>query len=210
MTYPTHTQTPALQRILALIKRGTALPAEAIAERAFVSLTTLRNGGYLAALCKAGLIHVCGWQTAADGHQQWLYAPGPQPEASTTPGVARNAARLDAIFTLLQRHGPQTYREIAARLGLTAIVVKNARYMSLLVAAKRAHIVAWRRSRPGPMQAVYAAGPGRNAPRPQPLSAAERSRRSRQIRRILVTPPPGLGAQLQHLSRQTVVSRTAT
>ena len=210
MTTPSHTQTPALQRILALLQHHSPRSAAEISQQAFVSLSTLRNGGYLAALCKAGLIHVSGWQRDCHGRTGAAYAFGPPPEKTTAPPAGRNAERLEAILAILQTHGPQTYREVAKHLGLSSIIVKNARYMSLLVDAGRAHIKSWRRSHPGPMQAMYAAGSGRSAPRPRPLSTAERSRRSRQIRRILIAPPPDLGAQLQRLMRHTATARMAS
>lgn len=210
MSYPRHTQTPALQRIQDVLSRSAPLSATKIARHAFVSESTLRNGGYLNALRKAGHIHISGWERNATGRNEPLYAAGPCDESTPAQRAARNTARLEAILDLLQRHGPLTYREVALLLGLSATIVKNARYLTLLLDAGKVHIKSWRRSRPGPMQAVYAAGAGCSAPRPSPLSTAERSRRSRQIRRILVTPQPSLGLQLQSFLRTALSSRTAS
>ena len=209
MSYPRHTQTPALQRIQAVLSRSAPLSATDIARYAFVSESTLRNGGYLNALRKAGHIHISDWQRSAAGRNEPLYAAGPCDESPPAQRAARNTVRLEAILALLQRHGPLTYREVAQFLGLSATIVKNARYLTLLLDADKVHIKTWRRSRPGPMQAVYAAGAGRSAPRPTPLSTAERSRRSRQIRRILITPQPSLGSQLQSYLRTVPRARTA-
>ena len=77
------------------------------------------------------------------------------------------------------RLGGLTYREIAQFTGLSPYTVKNSGFLDALLAQQRIHIAQWKRSRNGPMSAVYLAGPGRNADKPAALNAAEKSRRHR-------------------------------
>ena len=121
------------------------------------------------------------------GGLEALYASGcgdGQPRA-ILKRQPRSSARLDLIEQMLKEHGPMSYREVARKLGLSPEIVKNARYMNLLVKQERIRIISWRRGKAGPMQAVYAAGQGQSAPRPKAFSRSEVDQRCREKKRAL-------------------------
>ena len=197
MTVPCHTDTPALQRILSILSQQEGLTARQISGLAYVSERTLTCGGYLKTLRTAGLIYIAGWTQTLQGGLAALYSAGRQPDQPRTKVArqSRHSDRFERIVRLLEERGPLGYREVAAALGLAPEVVKNARYMNQLVEQNRIHIAYWRRSKAGPMQAVFAPGPGISAHRPAPFSRAEVSRRSREKKRVL-RGPLGLAEQL--------------
>ncbi len=57
----------AAERILATLRRAPGLTKEEIAERAYVSVSTLSGGGYLKALRCEGLVFISGWQRNGSG-----------------------------------------------------------------------------------------------------------------------------------------------
>lgn len=190
---------PAYARILAALGRRPGLSRDEIAEQAHVAATTLSGGGYLRHMKDLGLIHISGWRrNAAGAFSIPHYSPGPghdyprpqmSPELRGAPGMAR---LLDAI----ERHGPLDYRQAAQLAGLAANTAKNAGYLAALVAQGRIHIAGWLRSRRGPARPIYKVGAGNTAPRPAPLSAAEKSRGHRQ-RRLLAGAVGNLAGQLR-------------
>ena len=203
MTVPCHTDTPALLRVLKALAEHSPLTARQIAAKAYVSERTLTCGGYLKSLRSAGLIHISEWIRTPAGGLAASYRCGDAPDQPRAKKAQqpRQTDRLEHIVQLLQARGPLSYREVASILGLAPVIIKNARYMTQLVEQERIHIAHWRRNRAGPMQAVYATGPGISAARPAPFSRAEVSRRSREKQRAL-RPPLGVAEQLAILHSQ--------
>ena len=197
MGVPKCISSPALQRILALLARKAEMSASDISREAFVGLTTLACGGYLKALRSKQLVHVSGWRKTHKGFVTPLFSLGdhadlPRPKFTDED---RDSAGMNSIVASLKRLGMLTYLESAHATGLSPNTIKNARYMEILVKQKRIHIAVWRRNRAGPMVAVYAAGQGKPAEKPAPLSHAEKCRRSREKKRVLYE-DRGLAAQL--------------
>lgn len=102
---------------------------------------------------------------------------------------------LDALAT-----GPMTTRELAAELpGL------EFNYIRAVVAEQRAHgrlhVKAWQREEEGGRlypRAVYAMGPGKDAPRPAPLTKAEQNARHRARKAVRVASVWDLGLAVDH------------
>ena len=175
------TITPALQRICNALERQPNLAAADISAQAFVGVSTLACGGYLRALKERRLIHISGWRKVKGRFSTPLYSLGDKPDV-TRPRIDdsnRDAPGMDRIVEVLAQFGNLTYREIAQFSGLSLHTVKNSCFLDALLAQQRIHIAQWKRSRNGPMSAVYEAGPGRNAEKPPALNAAEKSRRHR-------------------------------
>ena len=181
MKIPEAGSSPAMQRLLAALTAKNGMSASDLAREAFVGLTTLACGGYLKALRDARLVHVSGWRKTPKGFVTPLYSLGNKPDMRR-PGftdVDRDSAGMGRIVAALEARGAMTYRELAEASGLSANTIKNARYMDILIAQKRVHIIGWRRNRAGPMTALYLAGTGQAAPRPAAFSGAEKCRRAR-------------------------------
>ena len=187
MITPSEKNSPAMQRILALLAVKADMSASDISHEAFVGMTTLACGGYLKALRARRLVHVSGWRKTLKGFVTPLFSLGDHPDL-TRPKFTdkdRDSAGMNRIVATLERFGRLTYLEAAQATGLSFNTIKNARYMDILVKQKRIHIAAWRRNRAGPMVAVYSAGQGEAAEKPAPLSHAEKCRRSREKKRAL-------------------------
>lgn len=174
---------PAYRRIAAALLRQPGLTREEIARHAYVGATTLSGGGYLKDMKRLGLIHVSGWRRNASGSfciPQYSAGPGtdyPRPRITAENRAAAGMARL---LEAIERQGPLDYRQAAQMAGLSVNTVKNAGYLEALAAQGKIHVAGWRRSRRGPFRPVYEAGCGTAAPRPAPLSSAEKSRAHRQ------------------------------
>jgi hypothetical protein len=189
----------AVKRIVDVLVRSPGLSKEEIAERAFVGAATLSGGGYLKTMKDAGLIHVSGWaRNASGGFTTPLYSAGRSADCARPKVTAQNRAApgmlrlLDAIRTF----GPLDYREAARLAGLSPNTVKNAGYLELLVEQGKLHIGDWCRGRNGPMRPVYALGPGAAAPKPQPLTSAEKSK-SHRWRKAAVAGSSSLAMQIR-------------
>lgn len=191
--------TPAMRRIVELVREHGPLSGNEIASRAHVSKSTLSGGGYLRELRRRHLVHVAGWQKNGNGFTTPLFGFGPAADCPRPlfSGADRDSEGMSRIVAALARRGAMTYREIAEVCGLSRNTIKNARYMEILVAQQRVHVCAWRRNRNGPMAAVYAAGAGPNEPKPAPLSGAERLRRYRTRCWLLA----GSGSLLKNMVR---------
>lgn len=181
MKNPTICSSPAMQRLLAVLANKSGMSASDLAKEAFVGLTTLACGGYMKALRETRRVHVSGWRKTPKGFVTPLYSLGDKPDLPRPlfKDIDRDSAGMGQIISALQKNGAMTYREIAEASGLSANTIKNARYMDILVAQKRVHIVGWRRNQAGPMTALYQAGEGRSVPRPAALSSAQKCRRAR-------------------------------
>jgi len=200
MIIPSGNNSPAMQRILALLIKKSDMSASDISKEAFVGLTTLACGGYLKALRAQHLVHVSGWRKTPIGFVTPLFSRGNHPDLPRPrfTDEDRDSAGMNGIVVSLQRMGMMTYLEAAQASGLSPNTIKNARYMEILVKQKRIHIAAWRRNRAGPMIALYAAGQGDPAEKPAPLSRAEKCRRCRDKKRAL-SGERGISAQLSRL-----------
>lgn len=208
MIIPSEESSPAMQRILALLARKSDMSASDLAREAFVGVTTLACGGYLKALRARRRVHVSGWRKSRKGFVTPLFSLGNRPDLARPKfeDEDRDSPGMRLILAALERFGVLSYLEAAQRTGLSPNTIKNARYMDILVKQERIHIAAWRRNRAGPMVAVYAAGPGRPAPKPSPLSRAENCRRSREKTRVL-SQDRGITTQLASLQQAISAAR---
>lgn len=103
---------------------------------------------------------------------------------------------MQRLLEAVRQAGPLDYREAATLAGLSPNTVKNAGYLDMLVAQGKLHVAEWRRARKGPMRPVYALGPGETAPKPPPLTSAEKSR-SHRWRQAAVAGSSSLAMQMR-------------
>lgn len=176
-----------MQRIVLLLQRKSNLSLNDIAAAAFVGTNTLSCGGYISTLKDAGYIHISGWRKNERGFSVPLYSAGrhadlPRPEFDASE---RKTPGMELVVSALEKHGPAGYVELAELTGLSVRTIKNSGYLSALRAQKRVHVCDWRRARRGPMTPIYAAGAGRDAPKPERFSSAEKNRRYRQRKDLL-------------------------
>lgn len=194
----------AFQRILKLLGEKSDLSASDIAAEAYVGLTTLACGGYLAKLMASAPrhIHISGWRKTRQGFCTPLYSLGDKPDLPKPrlSDADRYSAGMQRIVEAIDKYGPMTYVEAAEAAALSANTVKNARYMEILEEQGRLHVCEWRRNRAGPMRAVYAFGEGNPAPKPTPYSGLEKTARYRTKVRAL-RGERGLLSQLMALGR---------
>jgi len=109
------------------------------------------------------------------------------------PGKAQASASIRSrILSLLKENGPLTAREIAAELKLS--------YINQVTAAlgdcPDFHIYSYRRDEDGGRlypRALYAYGPGKNAPKPKPLTKVEYNKRNKAKMKRTVTSVWDLG-----------------
>lgn len=200
MAVPPDENSPAMQRILALLSKKSGMSANDISREAFVGVTTLACGGYLKTLRSRRLVHVSGWRKTHKGFVTPLFSLGNRPDLPRPlfKDEDRNSDEMNLIVAALAQNGAMTYIEAATATGLSPNTIKNARYMDILVRQKRIHICDWKRNRAGPMSAVYAAGYAKSVERPVPLSGADKARRFREKSRAL-SDSRGLAAQLSRI-----------
>lgn len=177
----------AAERILATLRRAPGLTKEEIAERAYVSVSTLSGGGYLKTLRREGVIFISGWQrNGSGGFTTPLYSLGSGPDYPK-PGVGeanRKAPGMARLLEVIEKYGPIDYRQAAKLSGLSLNTVKNSDYLDALLIQGKIHISGWRRARNGPMRPVYKLGAKEDEPRLTPLTAAEKSRAFRWRRSV--------------------------
>jgi predicted ArsR family transcriptional regulator len=174
---------PAYSRILAALTRQGGLTREELSRAAYVSMATLSGGGYLQRLRQQGLIYISGWRRSASGSfsmPQFSLGGGPDFPRPTINLSNRAAAGMERLVEAIRSGGPLDYRQAAAAAALSPNTVKNAGYLDALLAQQRIHIESWLRGRRGPPRALFMAGPGANAPRPDALSSQEKSRTFRR------------------------------
>lgn len=169
--------TAAKHRILDVLERR-ACDMRVLCELAGVAPRTLSNPGYLPALRRARLVHVCGWLERPGVQPAALYRAGPGPDV---PYRARSSAErltplVETVLADLRANGPADAKEMAARTGRPLNSIRSGSFLRRQLELGRIHIHSWRRNHPGPLCPVFAAGHGENAPRPAPLSRAERNR----------------------------------
>ena len=202
MKIPSIDASPAMQRILAALERKANQSISDISAEAFVGMTTLACGGYVRALRERQLIYVSGWRQTKGRFSTPLFSRGcmadlPRPRVDETN---RDAPGMGIILETLERYGHLSYREIAQFSGLSLSTVKNSGFLDALVAQKRIHVGAWRRSRNGPMSAIYFTGPGPPAQRPLAISASEKCKRNR-LRHRKAAPGERLMSQIRQLAQ---------
>lgn len=175
------------ERILATLRRAPGLTKEEIAERAYVSVSTLSGGGYLKTLRREGLIFISGWQrNGSGGFTTPLYSLGAGPDYPK-PGVDeanRAAPGMARLLEVIEKHGPIDYRQAAKLSGLSLNTVKNSDYLEALLTQGKIHISGWRRARNGPMRAIYMTGAQENQTRLSAYTPAEKSRAFRWRRAV--------------------------
>jgi hypothetical protein len=201
MKTPEPVSSPAMRRILGVLEKKPNMSIADISTEAFVGVSTLACGGYIAALKRQELIYVSGWRKVKGRFATPLYCQGqaddvPRPRIDESN---RDASGMDRIVATLAHYGQLTYREIAQFSGLSLNTVKNSGFLAALITQKRIHIADWRRSAHGPLSPVYACGPGEAAPQPPALSSAQKDSRHRARQRIAIK-GHGLWSQMQALS----------
>ena len=197
MIVPKPETSPGMQRVLRVLEKKSDMSISDLSAEAFIGVSTLACGGYIRALRKRRLIFISGWRRLKGRFSTPLYSLGDQPDVPR-PRIDdsnRDAPGMWRILETLQACGALSYRDIARFSGLSLNTVKNSGYLSALIAQGRIHIGGWQRSTGGPMSPLYAYGPGQAAEKPQPMSAAEKSRMHRQRNRISAR-GSGLAAQL--------------
>ena len=182
MNVPEPKTSAAMQRVLAVLRRHGNMAAADIAAEAFVGVTTLACGGYIRALKARGLIYISGWRKVGGRFSTPLYSGGNLPDIARPriDETNRDAPGMRRIVATLARFGALDYRQIAELSGLSVNTLKNSGFLDALIVQQRIHVAAWKRSPKGPMSPVYRLGADAAAPRPDPLNAAEKSRRQRQ------------------------------
>lgn len=201
MNSPAPISSPAMQRILGVLAKKANMAVSDISAEAFVGVTTLACGGYIATLKKRRLIFISGWRKVKGRFSTPLYSVGdnddvPRPHIDD---ASRDAPGMRVIVATLTAYGPLSYRDIARFSGLALNTVKNSGFLDALIAQGKIHISGWQRSLHGPMSAVYSSGPGAAAPKPAALTAAQKRSRQRARARIAGN-GNGLMAQLSSLA----------
>ena len=201
MKIPELVASPAMQRILGVLEKKSNMSISDLSAEAFVGVSTLACGGYIAALKKRQLIYVSGWRKVKGRFSTPLYSLGkiddvPRPRIDDSN---RDAPGMRSIVATLERYGQLTYREIAQFSGLSLNTVKTSGFLGALITQERIHIGDWRRSSRGPMSPVYASGPGTAAPKPPSLTSAQKDSRHRSRLKIAAQ-GCGLSAQIASLS----------
>ena len=201
MKIPELASSPAMRRILGVLEKKSNMSISDLSAEAFVGVSTLACGGYIATLKKRQLIYVSGWRKVNSRFATPLYSLGNADDVAR-PRIdesSRDAPGMDRIVATLERYGHLTYREIAQFSGLSLNTVKNSGFLDALIAQGRIHIGDWRRSSRGPMSPVYVSGPGPAAPKPQSLTSAQKDSRHRSRLKIAAQ-GNGLSAQIASLS----------
>ena len=201
MTRAKFVLSPAMLRILGVLGKKSNMSVSDISAEAFVGVSTLACGGYIAALRKRQLIYVSGWRKVRGRFSTPLYSKGRRDDVAR-PRIdesSRDAPGMQSIVATLEHYGPLTYREIAQFSGLSLNTVKNSGFLDALIVQRRIHIDGWRRASRGPMSPVYVLGPGEAAPKLQSLSSAQKCSRHRTRLKIAAR-GLGLSAQIAALS----------
>ena len=200
MKIPELTSSRAMQRILGVLEKKSNMSISDLSAEAFVGVSTLACGGYIAALKKRRLIYVSGWRKVKSRFATPLYSLGNSDDV-IRPRIdesSRDAPGMDRIVATLERYGQLTYREIAQFSGLSLNTVKTSGFLGALITQGRIHVGGWRRSSHGPMSPVYRCGPGVAAAKPQSLTRAQKDSRHRSRLRIAAQ-GNGLAAQFASL-----------
>ncbi len=200
---PVPDTSPTMKRVLSALASRTPLSAAELAHEAAVSLSTLINGGYLRKLKATGHIFIAGWGKNPNGFTMALYSLGNQPDCPRPKfqDADRDSIGLARIVRALQLRSGQAAPELAKSADLSLNTVRGRRYMEILLKQQRAHICEWRRSRSGGPCPLYAAGPGKNATKPTPMSKAEIRQRYRFRLAIREGHLPTLGKQLNQVAK---------
>lgn len=199
---PVLKNSPTMQRVMLVLAQRAPLSAAEMASEASVSLSTLINGGYLKGLRSAGHIFIVGWGKNPNGFTIALYSPGNLPDCPRPrfQDMDRDSLGLARIVAVLRDRNGQAAPELAKFAGLSLNTVRGRGYMEILLKQQRVHICDWRRSRSGNPCPIYAAGPGKNASKPTPLTKAEIRARHRMRVAIRDGHLPTLGQQLSQMA----------
>ena len=201
MKIPELVSSPAMRRILGVLEKKPNMSISDISAEAFVGVSTLACGGYIAALKKRQLIYISGWRKVKSRFATPLYSLGDIDDV-IRPRIdesSRDAPGMNRIVATLERYGQLTYREIAQFSGLSLNTVKTSGFLGALITQGRIHVSGWRRSSHGPMSPVYVSGPGLATPKPQSLTRAQKDSRHRSRLRIAAQ-GTGLSSQIASLS----------
>lgn len=122
------------------------------------------------------------------------------------PGKVQASASIRSrVLSLIKENGPMSAREIAQELKLDT----PNRVPAALHGSKDYHIYSYRRDDDGGRlypRALYAYGPGRNAPKPKPLTRVDYNKRSKAKMKHTVTSVWDLGIPSRE-RRKHAVSR---
>jgi hypothetical protein len=83
MKTPELDSSPAMQRILGVLRKKSNMSIADISAEAFVGISTLACGGYIAALKKARRIYISGWRKVKGRFSTPLFSLGCMPERRT-------------------------------------------------------------------------------------------------------------------------------
>lgn len=199
MNIPELASSPAMQRILGVLEKKSNMSISDISAEAFIGVSTLACGGYIAALRDRQLIYVSGWRKVKGRFSTPLYSAG-QHTNVVRPRIDesnRDAPGMHSIVATLERYGSLTYREIAQFSNLSLNTVKNSGFLEALLVQGWIHVGGWRRSSRGPMSPIYFHGPGEAVLKPDSLTSAQKNSRHRSRTRIAAQ---GIGLSSQMLS----------
>lgn len=200
---PLPDNSPTMRRVLSVLASRAPLSAAELAREAAVSLSTLINGGYLKKLKTTGHVFIAGWGKNPNGFTMALYSLGNQADCPRPKfqDADRDSIGLARIVCALQQKSGQAAPELAKLAGLSLNTVRGRGYMEILLKQQRAHICDWQRSRSGNPSPLYAAGPGKNASKPEPMTKAEIRKRCRMRLAIKQGHLPTLGRQLHQVTK---------
>jgi hypothetical protein len=203
--------TPAMQRILDLLRTRSPLSPREIAKYAFIAITTLEGGGYLKKMKSLGLIHIDGWLKSHNGFTTPLYAIGPKDDCPRPKfrSVDRDSQGMAKIVSVLRKHDKLDYRELARLAEVSVNTIKNSGYMTALLEQKRIHISGWKRSSRGHLNPIYSVGGDKNVPKPALLTRQEVMQRHRMRQKVLSSRDGSLCAQLRSLLNSTSLDSTS-
>ena len=176
MNIPELVSGPAMQSVLGMLEKKPSMLISDISAEAFVGISTLACGGYIAALKKRQRIYVYGrckikarLSIPICNMERLDDLPRPRIDDSNreVPGVRSIAAALE-------HYGVLTYRKIVQFSGLSLTTVKNGDFLDILVTQRRIHISDRRGSSDGPMSPAYDHRPGHAVPEPQTLVSSRK------------------------------------
>jgi len=161
--------------IISLTRKHGPMTAKQLASALSLQGSTLRTCLRRARAHGTKYIRIADWAGGVA-----MYGPGPEPDAE-------GGSTGERVMSLMEDGGRATVANMAKRLGVTALAV-DAAVRRLRKKPGMLHIDGWERriGQPGGREgAIYKAGPGKDAPRPDfTNSQLEAERRRNEKRRI--------------------------
>ena len=161
--------------IIAITRKLGPMSAKQLAAELRIQASSLRTCLRRARAHGTKYIRIASWAGGVP-----MYGTGPEPDVE-------GGSTGERVMSLLEDGGRSTVAAMAKRLGMTALAV-DAAVRRLRKKPGMLHIVGWERriGQPGGREgAIYKAGPGKDAPRPDfSNSQLEAERRRNEKRRI--------------------------